>query len=325
MKVASLFPAANQLVQAADDILLFTHVTPDGDAIGSLSAAGQAMEQLGKRVVLACEHETPERFRFLPLTDRIVQIIPPERKFDLIIALDCGDEERIGDIFTTLQPPLPPILNIDHHVTNTMFGAVNLVDDANATVEILYALFPALGVSLTPGIATSLLAGLITDTLGFRTAGVTGQTLQVAGELVDAGANLSETIKRALLIKPYSTLLLWQKGLNNMRLEDSLIWTRISRQERQAVGHEIRSSGGLGNLLLEVEQAAVSLVLLEMDDGQVYAGFRAQPPYDVSQLAVDLGGGGHPLAAGCTRTGSLDEVASHVVALTKETIQQQKQ
>jgi phosphoesterase RecJ-like protein len=169
-----------------------------------------------------------------------------------------------------------------------------------------------------------LLSGLVTDTLGFRTAGVNADTLRAASTLVDAGADLYEVTTKALTLKPLSTLLIWQKGLNNMRMEDGLLWTFISSAEREEAGYQGSSSFGLGNMMAEVYQAPVSAVMVEMPDGQVSVGFRCRPPYSVSELAIGLGGGGHRLAAGCTVDGPLDEAVSLVVSRSLESIRQQR-
>ena len=257
--------------------------------------------------------------------DRL-QTVLTHNAYDLVIAVDCGDMQRMGCVFADLPDPKPPIINLDHHVTNTMFGDVNVVDPkANSATEVLYYWLPALGVTLTPPLALSLLTGIVTDTLGFRTVGVTPRTFEAAGDLMRAGADLTLVMSEALTLKPLSTLRLWQMGLNNMRFEDGLLWSVISNEERKATGFEGIGSAGLVNMLADVYQAAIGAVLMAYDDGKVYVSFRCRPPYSVSELALNLGGGGHPLAAGCTLEGPLSKVQEMVVAMAKETIRSQSQ
>jgi bifunctional oligoribonuclease and PAP phosphatase NrnA len=313
-------------VQQAENILVITHVGPDGDALGSITAMGVALRQLGKKATLLCDNRVPERFSYLPLAN---QIQPPNEhrptNYDLLIAVDCGDETRMGQSFATLPNPVATTINIDHHVTNTYFGDIQLVvPEAVSATEILYDLFRNIGVTITTDLAMCLLTGVVTDTLGFRTVGVKAKTLRIASELVEAGADLPLITMQGLSRKPYSTAQLWQIGLNNMRLEDGLIWTKINNVQREAIGYNNSSTGGLVNFLGNVNQAAISAVLLEMDDGTVRVGFRCDPPYSVSELALNLGGGGHPLAAGCSLDGPLDKAEALVVAMGKETIRQQK-
>lgn len=313
-------------VQQATEILAITHRGPDGDALGSLTAVGIALRQLGKQVTLMCDDHMLERFRYLPLAD---QVRPASHdrstKYDLLIALDCGDETRMGQAYATLPHKIPTIINIDHHVTNTYFGDIQLVvPESVSTTEILYDLFCQMSLNITTDLAMCLLTGLVTDTLGFRTIGVKPKTLRIAGELMDAGADLPYITMQGLSLKPYATAELWRIGLANMRLEDGLIWTKISNEQRKSIDYNALSTGGLVNFLGNVMQAAMSAVLLEVDGGKVRVGFRCNPPYSVSELALNLGGGGHPLAAGCSLDGSLDKAEALVVAMSKEAIRQQQ-
>ena len=317
--------AIKTLLDQANHILVVTHVSPDGDAIGSLTAMGLALQQLEKETTLVCDDGSPARFSFLPLSDRIQNRTGTKEQFDLLVALDCGDMSRMGRAYADLPETDPPIINIDHHVTNTFFGDVNVVEtDCNSTAEILYHLLPRLGISMTTELATSLLTGIVTDTLGFRTAGVTGETFQAASALMEAGADLTMITTEALLLKPLTTLQLWRVGLGNMKLEEEgVLWTSISQEEREAIGYEGSSSGGLVNMMANVDEATMSAVLIEEDE-RVYVGFRCRPPYSVSELALNLGGGGHPLAAGCTLEGPLEKAEALVVDMSRESIRQQR-
>ena len=313
------------LLHPAIHVLVITHINPDGDAIGSLTATGLALRQLGKRVTLVCDDGVPSRFRFLPLSSAVQKHPDANGSYDLIIALDCGDMSRMGAAFAVLPEPKPPLVNIDHHVTNTRFGEVNVVDiECTSTAELLYHLVPGLGVSFTKDLATCLLTGIVTDTLGFRTVGVSAGTFEVASALMRAGADLGLVTTQALLLKPLTIMRLWQIGLDNMKLEDEgVLWTSISYDDRQAIDHIGSSSGGLVNMLANVEEAAMSAVLLE-DADRVYVGFRCRPPFSVAELALNLGGGGHPLASGCTLPGSLAEVEPLVVSMSRDAIRQQR-
>lgn len=317
--------SAAAAIERANHVLVITHINPDGDAVGSLTATGLALQQSGKQVTLVCDDKVPERFRFLRLADQVQWAPAPDVFYDLIIAVDCGDELRMGQAYANLAEPKPDVINVDHHITNTEFGTINLVDpQAASTTQILYELFTRVGLTLTADMALSLLTGLVTDTLGFRTVGVTARTLAIAGALMEAGADLSLVTMQALNLKPLGILLLWRVGLNNMKLEDGLIWTSISYKEQEAIEYVSSGTTGLVNLLADVEQAAISAVLMEMSDGSVRVGFRCRPPYSVAELALNLGGGGHPLAAGCTLAGPLVRAEELVVQLSKEEIRQQE-
>ncbi len=321
----SVIDSFRKALEEAKQLLVIAHISPDGDAISSLTATGLALQQLKKEFDLVCDDGVPDRFRYLPLSDQVSRVPGSSRQYDLVIAVDCADTERMGRAYAHLPRPHPPVINIDHHITNTLFGTINLVDaTANATTEILFHALPKLGVNLSSDLAYCLLTGLVTDTLSFRTAGVTSKTLEAASALVDAGADLFNVTTLALNLQQISTLRIWQKGLYNMQMENGLIWTSISNEERKEAGHNGTSSFGLGNMMANVYQAAMSAVLVELGDGRVSVGFRCRPPYSVSVLAESLGGGGHHLAAGCSLDGPLEQAESLVVAKSKESIQIQQ-
>lgn len=321
----AIITAIQAVIEQSRKILVVTHVGPDGDAIGSLTAVGSFLQQRGKIVTMMCDDNVPPRFHYLTTAKQVQR--PKERgeQYDLVIAVDCGDEQRMGLSFATLPEPKPPVVNIDHHITNTEFGDINLiVGTAVSTTEILYDLFKKMDVPLSEEIAMSLLTGLVTDTLGFRTVGVSSKTLSIAAALMDAGANLPLVTDLGLSMKKLSTVKLWRFGLANMKVENGLIWTTITRKERQAANFTGSSSNGLTNMLADIDEAAMGVVLMEMENGDIRVGFRCSPPYSVAEVALNLGGGGHALAAGCTLDGPLDKAEALVVGMCKEAIRQQE-
>ncbi len=319
----SLTMMIEHAISKASNVLVITHVDPDGDAIGSLTAVGLMLLQQGKQITLACDDNVPERFQYLSLTERVQKKLSNNAQYDLIIGVDCGDELRMGNVYANFPHEKPMIINIDHHITNTEFGNLNLVNPtATSTTEMLFTLFQELEIEITTELAQSLLTGLVTDTLAFRVVGVTAKTLEVASALMKAGANLPQITMKALNIRPYSTLRLWRTGLNHVNLEDGVAWSTISNQEREKAGFRGQSSGGLVNFLADVQEAGIGVVLMEVDDGAIRVGFRARPPYDVSVIARKLGGGGHPLASGCTLNEPLEVAETIIVEACKEAIRQ---
>lgn len=309
-------------IEKADRVLIITHVEPDGDAIGSLCAMGLALEQMGKRVTLACEDSVPLRFRDLPLADRVTKTPDPRIAYDLLVAVDCGDESRMGRPFYALPEPKPTIANIDHHITNTRFGTFNLVaPEASSTAEVLYGLFVELGVTITKDIAESLLTGIVTDTISFRTSNVSANTLRTAADLVESGVDVAPITFHALIQKPLSTAVVWQVGLKNMRLTDGLLWTSVPAGDMREAGLEgSPSSSGLVNFLADVEGVRMGCVLSEMPDGSVRVGLRCHEPYNVAEVALQFDGGGHALAAGCSLDGPLRDAEERIVAACLDAI-----
>jgi phosphoesterase RecJ-like protein len=261
----------------------------------------------------------PKRFAYLPgYTDIVQQATDP---FDLVVALDCSDLKRVGPIYRANEWHDIPFLNIDHHVTNTRFGTHHWVEPIYvATSEMVLDLCNRLSLPIDADIAKCLLYGIISDTLALRTDNVTPALLGKVMLLMQAGAPLAEIVDQAFNRRPFSLLRAWEKALATMRLEDGVIWAFLTRQARQEAGWPEADLQGLGNFLLAAEEANLSAVLVEKDDGQVEVGLRARPPFDVSGVALAFGGGGHPQASGCTIDGPLEIAVERVVAALKSQI-----
>ena len=307
------------LLRNASRILLITHIAPDGDAIGGLLGLGRALRRAGKQVTVSCSDSIPTRFAYLPgYADIVSQADGP---FDLVVTLDCGDLKRVGRIYRADEWRDIPLLNIDHHVTNTRFGTHHWVDASYvATSEIVLDLCDRLGLPVDVDIATCLLYGIIGDTLALRTDNVTSALLAKVMRLMQSGAPLADIIDQEFNRRPFNLLRAWQRALSTLRLQEGVVWVVLSQQARHEVGWPDTDLQGLANFLLSVEEANLSAVLAEKDDGQVEASLRARPSFDVSAVAVALGGGGHPQASGCIMDGPLDTVVERVVAALKSQI-----
>lgn len=308
-------------------ILCVSHVDPDGDAVGSLLGMGWLLRALGKEPTLALHDPVPENFRFLPGAQAIIGPEEVGDDYDLIVCLDASSPDRMGDVYRPESHAALPLAVIDHHVTNTYFGTVNWVEPAcAATCQMLVYLADALAVPLRDELAICLLTGLVTDTLGFQTSNTDAEVLGVAMRLVDGGADLPRIVAQTLRRRPFAVLKLWGLVLPHMQLEDGVIWTTISLAEMAAAGTEMGQDGGLASQLITAQEADISATFTEKPSAegqpQVVCSFRAKPGFDVSQVAFELGGGGHPPAAGCTVPGTFDQVVPQVVARLKQARQQ---
>ncbi len=300
-------------IRAANRPLLICHVSPDADAVGSLVGMGLGLSRMGLEPLLACSDPIPARFDYIPGSDRIVREVTDA--FDLVITLDCSDRERVGSLAQTAGFDAVPLVNIDHHVTNLRFGDLNLVDaDASSTSEIVLRLLERFGLTIDAPLATPLLAGIVADTRGFRTDKATAPVLEAALRLMRAGASLPYISYHTFDLRPLSALLLWRAALARMQTEGRLIWTTIPLEMRRAVGYAGSGDAGLVSFLLSADTADIAAVFIEREGERVEVGLRAVSGLDVSQVALRFGGGGHPLAAGCTVRGTLEEVERKVLA-----------
>jgi len=305
------------LLGNANQILLITHITPDGDAIGGLLALRQVLRSMGKAVVASCSDAVPERFSYLPGYAEIVH--QADGPFDLVVSVDCSDLRRVGCIYRADEWRDIPFLNIDHHVTNTHFGTDNWVGpEYVATSEMVLDLCDRLGAALDADIARCLLYGIIGDTQGLRTDNVTPALLGKVMRLMKLGAPLADIMDQIFNRRPFKLLHAWEKTLETIQLEDGVIWAYLTQPARLAAEWSDTDLQGMSNFLLAVEEANLSAVLVERDDGRVEVGMRARAPFNVAKVALALGGGGHPLAAGCVLDGPLDQAVERVVTLLKE-------
>ncbi len=313
---------ANALLHAAQQPILVTHTQPDGDAFGSLLGLGSALLAYGKPPILAVEGGMADRFRFLPNADQVCSDLEGVTG-DLVIVLDCSDQRRLGALVAPITALGVPIINLDHHRTNTLFGAANLVDPVwVSTTEGVLDWLDQLGWALTPAVAQCLLCGLVTDTLCFRTDSVKADTLGKAQRLVDAGANLNYIVQKTLSTLQTGIIRLWSQVMPTVKLEDGVIWVKISLAARQAAGAPDRGDGDLVGFLLQAEDAYIAAIFREQSDGTTDISMRAVPGFDVARVATQLGGGGHTLAAGATLQGTPDSVEADVIAALKEAVRQ---
>jgi nanoRNase/pAp phosphatase (c-di-AMP/oligoRNAs hydrolase) len=228
--------------------------------------------------------------------------------YDLIIVVDTAELKLLGTIyerhwhlFSTI-----PVLNIDHHISNTQYGQVKLLNaSAASTTEILYHWFssdPEWKAHMTSDIATLLLTGLITDTRSFQNPNTTPHALEVAADLLDLGARQQEIIRFIYKTKPLSTLKIWGRALNHLQVnaKERIVWSSISKQDLAEMGGTSRETHGIiDDLLTTIPDADLYVLFTEMEEGGLKASMRSSELVDASSIAAKLfGGGGHARAAG---------------------------
>jgi bifunctional oligoribonuclease and PAP phosphatase NrnA len=232
---------AERALRAASRILAFAHVSPDGDAIGSLLGFTHAMRSQGKHVTAATQDPAHPRFDYLLGVRDIRQQVSGE--FDLVVALDSGDQQRLGSVFDSGKYGALPMVQLDHHITNTFFGTVNVVDTTLAsTAELVFRLLRQMNIPITHDIAAALLTGVITDTLAFRTSNTTPDTLATAMELMRSGANLQEITRNALVLRSLDQIKLQGAGIVAAQVDGRIVYSCLTRKLRKELAdHRIRS------------------------------------------------------------------------------------
>lgn len=303
-------------LHGAQRILAVAHIRPDGDAVGALLGFGLTLLEAGKKVQMVLADGVPPGLRHLEGTRQVKH--RAQGNFDLTVVLDSSDLLRTGSALGNRAPDL----NIDHHVTNMEFARLNLVDPTSvATSAILAEWLPRWGFPIQKDAAAALLTGIITDTIGFRTTNMTPAAMRLAAGLMERGANLPELYRSGLGQKSFEAARYWGAGLERLQREDRLIWTTLFLSDRQAVGYNGNDDADLVNFLTSTDGDVVVLFNQQKGD-RVKVSWRARPSLDISGLAVQFGGGGHPAAAGAEIPGTIDEVQEKVLAVTRAFLNQ---
>jgi phosphoesterase RecJ-like protein len=209
-------------------------------------------------------------------------------------------------------------------VTNTRFGTVSWVDPQSvSTTQMILHLARTLDWEVTEPVAVCLLVGLVTDTRSFRTYNMDTAAMRTALRLMEAGASLNEITRRVLDQRLLASVRLWGQAIDHLQLEGGILWTEVTREMRQRWDLGENGDSGLANFLSGVRESNVVVVFTERDNGTIDVGMRSGPGWDVAQVALRLGGGGHPQAAGCTLEGGLEGVKGQVLAELRQSLRQQ--
>jgi phosphoesterase RecJ-like protein len=240
----------------------------------------------------------------------------------MVIVVDCSDPSRVGEVLSAYGAP---DLVIDHHKTNLFFGKLNVVEPEQvATAAILLDHMPEWGLSVTPEVAKCLLAGMVGDTIGFRTSNVDAEVMRKASELMNLGADLSSVYREELVAKSFKAVRYWGSGLNRLQRDDGLIWTTLTLADRAEIGYPLDDDADLVNVLSSIRESEIVMIFVEQQNHTVKISWRARPGFDVSGIAYDFGGGGHAAAAGADVSGSLEEVVQRALPETKKLLIRQK-
>ncbi|GAY09414.1 bifunctional oligoribonuclease/PAP phosphatase NrnA [Pseudonocardia sp. N23] len=314
---AAAVAAAAELLATARDVTLVAHVQPDADSLGSALALGIVAARRGAtvRVSFASPAQPPESLR--PL-DALGLLVAPEAvpaAPELLVMCDTAAPERLGSLADRLVTARSSLL-IDHHASNPGFGDVRILDpSAEATVVLVHRLLAEMGAPVDRPVATCLYAGLVTDTVGFRTAGPAAH--RMAAELLEAGVDVEAVLRPISDDHPFT----WFDDLAGILHAATLDVTAagghglVSAVVPAAVmgRHRVEEVDGVVDLLRTASEADVAAVLKQVGPRRWSVSMRSRT-VDVATAAVTLGGGGHPRAAGVTLDGDPDEVLARLRA-----------
>lgn len=327
-EVKKMAPVILEEIKKASKILLHCHPSPDPDSVCSALAMKFALEQLGKQAtVIKGDSDIPEAFMHFPGAKEIVQKSFGEMdlgQFDLFVSVDAGSPDMISYKNVPIFPLSIRSVVIDHHASNKKYADINLVDTGASTTFILYQLFKTWNVDMVPDIALNLFMGLYTDSGGFKWPPTDHRVFHAAAELVEIVPQYSKTIFQMENGRHKEEIYFQKLALNSIEthLGENLAMACVSLEQLKKDNIPSKYTfSDIPNLLKSVIGWNIGVTILERDPGEIKVSMRSRDPerFDVSKLAVALGGGGHRAAAGIRILNStIDEVKKNLIAKAKE-------
>ena len=316
-------------ILGAKNIVLFTHVHPDGDALGSILGFADILENLNKKVLCYLEESVPYLYNFLPGCERVTTSLEEvldfaERNHDVVaISLDCGDSDRLGknkQEFLGIQP----FLVIDHHRSHKNFGSYRWVDpEKSSTGEMVYELAHHLGAEISYQCAYNLYVAITTDTGSFKYDSTSARTLRIAADLVEKGISPHDVSCKTYNNYTVARLRLMELVLGTLKIYKSgqLALIRVNQSMFAETGALPVDIEGFIDFPRSIDSVKVAAFIKEGRNGQVSVSLRAKGECDVAAIAKSYGGGGHRNASGFRFTDkSLDEVQSLVLDALKKAV-----
>ncbi len=314
----SAFDEAARALDSAEEVALVCHVNPDADAIGSMLGLACFLAGRGKRVAATWPNgpaTAPRWAEALPGREHLVAPGDLPKAPPVLVTLDAADVGRLAGL-AHLVERAGTVVCIDHHRTNSGFGTVNLIDpEASATAELVFRLVERMGGDLTPDVATSLYAGLVTDTGRFQFESATPEVLRIAARLREQPFDHARLVQALYEDNrlPYLRLLGTVLTRAEHVPEASLVWGYVTRQDLEEAGVSIEETDDVIDVLRTARESDVAAALKEQRDGGFKVSLRSRGDTDVAAVAEGFGGGGHRLAAGYTSKAPLAETVAGLV------------
>ena len=314
-------------LRRSNQILLISHVNPDGDAIGSLIAMALSLEKWGKRTTMYNESPIPAVYRFLPAVDRIVRRVDRPASYDTVVILDCSDIERIGKLATEYDQ-LSVTINIDHHLSNSRFGDLVHIDTAAcSTAEIVYRVVKALGITVDREISTAIYTGILTDTGSFRFANTNRTAFSICLEMMENGVDPYTVAQHVYGTYSIGRIKLLNLALDSIEITENgkLSFMMLTRDMLEETGTQPEDVDGMINYAKSIKDVKVAVLIQERfkgnktrDKDNFYVSLRSDGSVDVAALASSFGGGGHHRAAGFCAETTLADLKGGILAWLKK-------
>ena len=308
-----------ELVEKKDRFAITSHVRPDGDSLGSSLGLYWLLRALDKDVEVTMRDVAPHAYQLLPGADAIRVTPSVDRPYDAVFVIECSDIDRPGLIDLEKQF----VVNIDHHSTTALFGAINWIDStASAVGEMIYNLCKATGVRVTKEIAECVYTALLTDTGSFHYSNTTERTFKIASELVRTGVKPAKTAEAIFGSYQWPKIELLSLVLATAKRDETghIAWMEQTLEMQEQTRASEEDADGFVNYPLSVGEVEATALFKECSPGVYRTSLRSKGDVNVAKVAEQFGGGGHRNAAGCTLKGNLESVERQVVPLLQDAI-----
>ena len=292
-----MFKKVIEKLNNAKRVGIFTHVNPDGDALGSTHSLKLVLEGMGKLADVFCTGEAePCLFE---VVQGVAEVTGSSMEYDLLVALDCASADRMGE-WTELFENHPNTVAIDHHITHVEFAKETVVGDISSTCELMFSLYKEMGVTLTLQTATNLYIGIATDTGNFKFSSVTGDTHRVAAELIDLGIDFANVSKVLFDTVSKEFLALRSKAAAKIKfyLENRVAILALEEEDFAQSGVSEAEASALVSLPSRILGVEVGVYIRPRFEEGYKVSLRSVKRVDVAEIAAGFGGGGHIRAAG---------------------------
>ena len=313
---------AIEAINKYNKFLITAHVNLEGDSLGSQLGMKALLDSLGKTAVIVDSDPVPDHYKFLHGALEVSNDLSAKVDFEAALVLDCPTLKRIGKVQNLITKD-KVIINIDHHVSNEKFGAINWVDPtASSAGEMVYKIAKEMNIRLTKEAALALYIAILTDTGSFYYDNTSSVTHEIAGELLGYGidpASVSESVYERRSVADIKFL---GQVLSTIKVNPSgdVAYLEVTRKMLQATGSNLVKSEGFVNYARSIDKAKVAIIFKEDTDGKISVSFRSKGDVDVNAIASFFKGGGHVRASGCVIEGTLAEAEKSVLAKVDEVL-----
>jgi len=306
-----------------NNYLIVSHIDPEGDAIGSQLALGGLLKKLKKKYIIVNDHRVPHMYRNLKGAGSILPAKKSNMKYDVAIVLDAPSLKRIGKVADLLDKD-KPIINIDHHVSNTKFGQANWVNSkASSAGEMVWVLFDAAKIKPSKDEAEAIYIAIITDTGNFQYSNTNSLSHQIAAKAIDLGVNIDKVAQLIYGNDSLKSRKLLAAVLTNMQVskDGRIAWTKLTHRDFETYQVRRGETDGYINFARSISGVEVALTFKETQEkGFVKVSFRSKTDFDVNKFAREFNGGGHPAAAGCVIKGTIKQAEKKVIGKLEKSL-----